>query len=317
MSTYRDKSNFYGNLAILLDSGIGLHDALTQPHHGRFKRVSQRLAQRIDQGQLLYEAVSCEKIFTHFECSLIKVGGYSGHLPKIFRSLSEWFDTQQKIKSSVLSAFLYPMFVYHFAGLIFAVVSYVSKSAQQSQIIPNMAAWFLFPWLVLLLCRILLKLLPGFLLNALPVIGDLIFKLETTFYFKILGLALDSGIGAVNSLVLAAGCCRNSSYRKRYLKVAEMVEKKSCSISDAFNKHINSRERYSAIPTLLASAEMSGTLPNACENISKMQQDAAILKMTMLAKAAPVIIYLPICAYIAYRIILFYKDYFNQIQSLL
>lgn len=317
MGAYKDKSNFYSMMATLLEAGVSVPGALQQPHQGCFARIAPRLAQHVLAGRQLWEAVSSERVFTPFECSLIKVGEYSGMLPNILRSLSEWFATQHTIRSRIFLSLLYPLFIYHFAVVVFAFVSYIGKTASHSAILMNMIALFLLPWLLLLLCKALSKLIPGFVLNVLPVVGDFLFKLETAFYFKVLGLSLGAGVSAFNSLSLAADCCNTAFYRKHYGKVAEIVKACSCSISDAFNNCITFRERQSPIPALLASAEVSGTLPDACERISKMQMDAATLRMALLSKAAPTLLYIGTCAYIAYRIILFFKGYFDQIKSLL
>ncbi|MBQ7178361.1 MAG: type II secretion system F family protein [Victivallales bacterium] len=317
MGAYKDKSNFYSMMATLLEAGVSVPGTLQQPHQGCFARIAPRLAQHVLAGRQLWEAVSSEKVFTPFECSLIKVGEYSGMLPNILRSLSDWFATQHTMRSRIFLSLLYPLFIYHFAVAVFAFVSYIGKTAPPSAILMNMITLFLLPWLLLLLGKVLSKLIPGFVLNLLPVVGDLLFKLETAFYFKVLGLSLGAGVSAFNSLSLSADCCNTAFYRKRYGKVADIVKTYSCSISEAFNNGITFRERQSPIPALLASAEVSGTLPDACERISKMQLDAATLRLALLSKAVPTLLYIGTCVYIAYRIILFYKGYFDQIKSLL
>ena len=317
MGSYKDKSNFYSMMATLLEAGVSVPGALQQPYQGCFARIAPRLAQQILAGRQLWEAVSSESVFTPFECSLLKVGEYSGMLPNILRSLSEWFATQHAMRSRIFLSLLYPLFIYHFAVAVFAFVSYIGKTASHSAILMNLIVMCLLPWLLLLVCKVLSKLIPGAVLNALPVVGDLLLKLETAFYFKVLGLSLGSGISAFNSLSLSADCCNTAFYRKRYGKVADIVKACSCPISEAFNKGITFRERQSPIPALLASAEVSGTLPDACERISKMQLDAATIRLALLSKAVPTLLYLGTCAYIAYRIILFYKGYFDQIKSLL
>lgn len=317
MGVYKDKSNFYSMMATLLEAGVSVPGALQQPHQGCFARIAPRLAQQILAGRQLWEAVSSEKVFTPFECSLIKVGEYSGMLPNILRSLSEWFATQHAMRSRIFLSLLYPLFIYHFAVVVFAFVSYIGKTASHSAILMSLIVLCLLPWLLLLVCKVLYKLIPGAVLNALPVVGDLLFKLETAFYFKVLGLSLGTGVSAFNSLSLSADCCNTAFYRKRYGKVADMVKTYSCPITEAFNKDITFRERQSPIPALLASAEFSGTLPDACERISKMQLDAATLRLAVLSKAVPTFLYIGTCVYIAYRIIMFYKGYFDQIKSLL
>ena len=186
----------------------------------------------------------------------------------------------------------------------------------------TLLAWTFFPWLLLLLYKIASFLLSGnfiigAILDALPLVGGLRHKLDSAFFFKVLGLSLGAGAGAVYSLELAADCCRSSFHKKRYAKVTEAVRLYSCSISEAFSANATSREASSPIPSMLASAEASGTLPDACARISKMQMDSATMTMCLLAKFAPVLLYIATCVYIGYRIIMFFKGYFDQIQSLL
>ena len=322
MGILKDKCNFYMNLATLLEAGVTLQNALRQPCQGRFRSIAPRLERRLLEGRQLWEAMSYEGCFSSFERSLVKIGEYSGSLPAILRSLGDWFDAQHSLRMKILFSLLYPLFIYHLAGLVFAFISLVSKTSSLPMTLLALLAWTLFPWLLFLLYKIASFLLSGnfvvgAILDVLPLIGGLRYKLESAFFFKVLGLSLAAGAGAVHSLELAADCCRNSFYKRRYAKVTEAVRLHSCGISEAFNASATSREASSPIPSMLASAEFSGTLPDACARISKMQLDSATMTMGLLAKFAPVLLYIATCLYIAYRIIMFYKGYFDQIQSLL
>lgn len=322
MAGFKDKSLLYYSLAALLDAGLPIETALARCSAGKFRSTLKKIISDLDAGMKLHEAMLHSGMFSAMESSLIAVGERTGSLPILLRSLSEWFKDRHDFRSKFISAFAYPLFLYHFTGLAISVVKAFSSGGTIESSAVFFICWIIAPWAGLIFIKLLLhcivttKWLTA-ITDCIPFAGSLLFNMESAFFFKVLGIALGAGGGASSSIILAADCCQTTFYSEHYKKTAKEVSATSCSITDAMAMHMTSREYNSPIPGLMAAAETSGTLPECCERISRMQMENASVQLKRTAAVVPAAFYLGICVYAAYRIISFYSGYLSQINSLL
>ena len=173
----RQLSVFTKQLASLLAAGTPLEKTLqilsNQTNDRKISQLTTLLLEDIQSGQTLSFAMSkFPKVFNNIYTSAILAGESSASLPSIFSDLSEFIDKEEKIKSQVTSALVYPILLLGVSLLvIYALVSLV---------LPQVVEQFLSTNIELpLLTKILLSLsnvFPLFLLAiVLLIITSLVF----------------------------------------------------------------------------------------------------------------------------------------------
>lgn len=322
MGQLRDRSQFYYTLATMLNAGVAIVSALRQPFQGVFQAASNNMYFLIDHGTGITDAMSQQKVFSPFELAIISVGEQSGQLPESFKALAEWFELKHRMRQKIIIGMIYPFIIYNLAGPILGVINVATDQSTIPAAILKLFLWILLPWLVLLLFCILKPIFRknafcGSLVDAMPILGKLQFKLETANFFKSLGMSLNAGMGAKQSVTLAAESCTNASYLNRYAKIAQIIDTTGCGFAEAFYNVMTKREADSAIPALLATGEQSGQMPEFCNRIAALHMEEAANQMGLLSKILPFAIYLMLIAYLVFKVLSFYSDYIGQINNLL
>lgn len=322
MGQLRDRSQFYYSMATMMNAGVALSSSLRQSFPGRFQGLANRMYHALDRGESLSDAIRDEDALSPFERAMMTVGEKTGKLPDIFHSLAQWYESKHRMRQKMVIAMFYPLFVYHVAGPLLCIIDVATGKSTLTGAMLFLICWTLLPWACWVLYRLTRPVLQsteicGRIVDMLPVIGALQFKLESANFFKSLGMGLDAGMGAFSSIQLAAGSCVNQSYRKRYSLVGNKVAKEGCSFSEAFASYMTRREKASAIGALLRTGEESGQLAENCEKLAVLHMEEASGVMNVLVKLAPALFYAALGAYLVYRIISFYAAYVKQINSLL
>jgi MSHA biogenesis protein MshG len=324
MSLAKDKAMFYHTLATLLDSGVPLPLALGQRYPRRLASAAAQLRLTVEAGNPLSEGMeACRSLFTPLEINLTKAGETTGRLPDLFRSLDAWCSRQAKIASRLLSGLLYPLFLYLVFCVIMTIVGIFTSQGEYSPtgLILSLVFRLALPFLAFFLLRLLWSLLntgPGMLLGDLiPVFGSLLHKTETARFFRALGLCLESGLDITRSLEVSASCCRTSHYQRKYRQMADILNRERLSVAQAHDRIATSRDEAAQIGLLLSTGENSGQLDSCALRIAVMQETAAETAIDRLLTILPVVFYLVIAGFIAFKIIAMYSGYIQSISNLM
>jgi len=322
MAALKERIQFYHTLATLLEAGLPLSRALKQRFPGKFRRAARRISERLANGSSLTLAMHSLPLFSRFECNLTAAGESTGHLPEVFHALEEWFELSRRLRSRIISGLLYPIFLYLISICILAVIDLFTAQKSQQQIISETLVKLLAPFLAYAIFRCLAKFLlhrsiTGQIIACLPILGSLQHQLESARFFKAFGLSLSAGVGVAQSIQLAADCCRNQAFRKRYLKINKILQRRSCSFSDAFAELQTRRDRQHAIPELLQTGEQSGNLDVYAGRISRLCSEAATIQLERISTLLPVLIYMLLVIFIAMKIIGIVAPYGNMLNDLM
>jgi type II secretory pathway component PulF len=125
--TVRDRMLFIERLAMLLETGMPLHAALEtlaqQCPHPRLAEVIHAMTEEIVAGRTLAAAFAAQgSLFPGAYTSLAAAAEAGGFLPEALNQLTELEDRQERLRSALLGALVYPAFL---AGLSVLVVLYV------------------------------------------------------------------------------------------------------------------------------------------------------------------------------------------------
>lgn len=128
--TRQERILFLRQLALILQSGLPLLSAmelLRQRLDARLHLVCLHLYQLLRHGSSLAEAMAAEQeLFPDLTVQLVRAGELSGELGAVLEELADYYQQQEELRSFVLKAALYPLFLLAVAlGVLFFFLLYV------------------------------------------------------------------------------------------------------------------------------------------------------------------------------------------------
>ena len=311
------KAQFYRMLQSLAKAGLPMLRILAQPAPRKLKKAAARLRQAVEGGMPLEEAMRQQTdVFTSFEISLVAVGAASGTLENNFGALADWFETRHAITMQIISGLVHPAATYFLAAPLLAVVDIFMGKMPLPLAATRIVLWWIAPFVIIWLYRRLSPILNKnglycAIMDAVPIIGSLRHKQESSTFFQALGLCLQGGLGAVAAVRLSADACRYGHTRKKFHKMADIIERDGETFTNSFQKVMSSRDEASPAPGMIATGEASGSLADYALRLSSLAQQESKTLLTRLAAATPIIAFIPLALYIGYRVIPFYTGLYS------
>jgi len=232
-------------LADLLSGGLPLLGALTlltkQTEQPALKRVIESLASSVRDGRALSEAIAAHpQVFPPLYLSMVKAGEVGGGLEQSLSRLAELGESEAEMKSRILNASAYPVFVLCVAFVMMGfLIAYVIPKlslvfVESGQLLPLPTRFLLAVshmvtrWWWLLLCGLIAggwafrqwyrsalgRSTMDRLLMALPGFGLLIRKLDTARFARNLGVMVSQGVPVLQALDVVAQSISNSVLRR-------------------------------------------------------------------------------------------------------
>lgn len=310
------KAQFYRMLQSLAKAGLPMLRILAQPPPRKLKKAVTRIRQAVENGMPLEEAMRKESVFTSFETSLVAVGAASGTLESNFGALADWFETRHAINMQIISGLVHPAATYFLAAPILAVVDFFMGKMPLPLLATRVILWWLAPFIIIWLYRRLSPMLNKSslyctIMDAIPIIGSLRHKQESAIFFQAFGLCLQGGLGAVATVRLSADACRYGHTRKKFHKMADIIERNGESFTQSFQQVMSSRDEASPALGMIATGEASGSLADYALRLSSLAQQESKTLLTRLAAATPILAFIPLALYIGYRVISFYTGLYS------
>jgi len=250
-------TQFTRQLSTLQDAGLPILRSLRileeQQKSGRFKRIIGYVADDIEGGATLSEAMSrYPKCFDRLLVSMIAAGETGGVLDLILSRVSEFMEQSQKLKSRVRGAMVYPIVVLSAAFLIliglmkwvipkFKDVLTEMISGELNKItstVLSASEWiaFHYGWLVLMAVPVVfvifIKFLKRFKMGRLivdhvkirlPVIGSLSSKISITRWTRTLGTLISAGVPILDGINVTKETAGNEVYSKMLGSVHDSI----------------------------------------------------------------------------------------------
>ncbi len=297
------KAQFYRMLQSLAKAGLPMLRILAQPAPRKLKKAAARLRQAVEGGMPLEEAMRQQtNVFTSFEISLVAVGAASGTLENNFGALADWFETRHAITMQIISGLVHPAATYFLAAPLLAVVDIFMGKMPLPLAATRIVLWWIAPFVIIWLYRRLSPILNKnglycAIMDAVPIIGSLRHKQESAIFFQALGLCLQGGLGAVAAVRLSADACRYGHTRKKFHKMADIIERDGETFTNSFQQVMSSRDEASPAPGMIATGEASGSLADYALRLSSLAQQESKTLLTRLAAATPIIAFIVISFY--------------------
>lgn len=264
--TAREKIMFAKHLAIMLDSGMPLREALEvmggQVSSKNLQRMLNVMVRDLSDGFTLSSSLEkFPRVFKPFSVSIIRVGESSGTLPNALHYQAEQLEKSKDLEGKIKGALLYPIIIFFGAlGIAGYLAFYILPrllpmfSSLNVNLPPTtkallaISAFIVKDWAIVLISTavivvssILLYRVQSFkfmvhrMILRIPVFGPLLRAIQVAFFTRILGILLSSGVQIVQAIAVTAVSASNLVYRKELKQISERVERGE-SITDELEK---------------------------------------------------------------------------------
>lgn len=247
---------FYGQLSDLLRSGVPLLRSLEllqrQSPHATMRLVLQDIRDQVADGTELAEAMKRHpRVFSELVHSMVHAGEAGGFVEDVLKRTAKFTEQQQELKSRVVGAMVYPMFLFGIGSIITVVmmVYFVPKfepifkrmeARGQIHWTTNslmttsdfMQAYWMWGTLALIILGASLfswfktdagRLLVDQVRLKIPGMGQVVRSLAISRFCRVLGTLLNNGVPILQSLQIAKSSTGNVVLTQSIGEAAENV----------------------------------------------------------------------------------------------
>jgi general secretion pathway protein F len=242
-------------LATLLNAGLALDDALRTieqfVERKSEKQCLRILRDKISSGMTLADAMAAQdKVFPQFYVSMVRAGEAGASLEAVLARLADFLERSQSTREHIKSALLYPAIVAATCCIsiailfLFVVPRFRPLFEQSGQALPASAQLLLDLsdfvgrfWWALLLAPLLAALLFSRRMRdervryrwerrllRLPLLGQLIVKIEVARFSRTLGTLLKNGVSLLNALAITRETVRNRVFAEAVTAIIDRTE---------------------------------------------------------------------------------------------
>ena len=314
-------TQFTRQLEVLLDASIPYDKAfqliIPQTEDSRFQSILSDVRAQVVEGVPL--AVAMEKhqeVFPAMYVSMVRSGENSGNLGIIMKRLADYYETQERVRSKIKGALIYPAFmaIFGVAVVIFMITNIVPKitsifESQEAALpmptrilmgISEFAVnhWFLLIFIIVLVvaaARVFLRSGQGRIwkdrieLN-MPGLSRLRIKIMVARYCQTLGTLLKSDVDLKTALEISKKVVVNKLFIEKLDQMIIDVNNKGIPLSAAMAR-IDYFPEY--VRHVVSIGEEAARLDELLEKISdRMQEEVNILLEAMTSLLQPILILL-------------------------
>lgn len=243
---------FTSKLAVMLRAGLPLDNALLMltelVPEGEAEKMVTKIRADVQHGQSLSDALNqYPNVFNAFYVSTVRSGETAGALDTVLVRLTEYLERRQALRETVLSALTYPAILLTVAVISVGILlGYVVPHFSElydgiDQALPIPTAIIIgisefvrdYWWLLFVLIGLTIwgarkmyespasRARVDRLLLKLPLVGDLITKVEIARFTRTLGTLLENGVPLLSSLSIIQNVITNSQIKQAILQITD------------------------------------------------------------------------------------------------
>jgi type IV pilus assembly protein PilC len=252
----KEKMMFARNLSVMISSGLPLSKSLQnitlQTENKKLIDVLQHVSDDIQTGTSFADSlVKFPNIFDELFTNMIRVGEISGNLEEVLGILSSQLEKDNTLVKKVRGALVYPAVIVTAMSLV-GVVMMVYVVPQMTSVFSDLGAqlpastqfiisisdamknqWYLFVMgvpLLIFFSKFVMstdfgKRAMGIFLLNLPIIKNIVIKVNCARFARIYSSLLKSGVSVVESLQILSRTIPNYYYKKAFLHAIAEVQK--------------------------------------------------------------------------------------------
>jgi type IV pilus assembly protein PilC len=292
----KDLYLFNHQLASLISSGLDLLGALStiagQTENKRLAGLVTRIIERIKDGESFSQVLSeYPRVFSRFYVAMIRSAETAGTLEETLRLLADYSGRRQEFISNLRQAMVYPVFIISVGFLtILVMMSFVlprlagmlsgmgAELPLPTRILLGLNSFFSQHWLitiigisffvVLIISNIHTTKVKKFLERlkySLPVIKDIVVKIELRDFCNGLSMLLSGGIPLVKALEISRNIASTDRMKDEIKLLRENVDK-----GKGFSASLKNRKLFPVFMVNITSvAEETGRLDKALLKVSQ------------------------------------------------
>lgn len=320
------RAQFYRQLSQLTAAGIPIIQALDMlsrnPPSRALREPATQMISQLHAGATLTDSLRhLGNWIPAFDLALVEAGEKSGRLDIVFRMLADYYDDRAAMSRKIIGDLLYPAFLFHFCIFIFAFIKWFQGSAGLGGFVFDVLK-FLLPVYAILFAIVFASqgrhgaAWRAFLervLRPVPVLGKARHCLALSRLSAALEALINAGVTIVEAWEMAAAASGSPALCRAVIAWRPQVNA-GHTPSEVVN---GARSQFPELfANLYHSGEVSGQLDESLRRLHVYYRDEGTTKLRFLATAVPKAIYLMVAGLIAFKVIHFYTDYFNQIKQL-
>ena len=317
---------FYEQLGTLQRAGLGLIGALQtvgkNPPRRSVVAMVPAIIAGLQRGQTFSDALgSVPERLPELDRSLLEAGEKTGRLDQVFLTLGRYYSDRARLLRKMLSSFAYPVFVLHFAALIFPtslLTDLVWKGEVLLFLLSKLAIFI--PLYAIGIGLLMLgtgrfggqwKALFESILNGIPFLGEARRNVALARLAMTMEALLSAGINISEVWVLGSRCSGSPRLIRATAHLPQGIA--------AGRTPAEMWPAIRAIPTLFCNlyqtGEISGDLDNTLARLHVYYQEQATRQFEAIVDWTPRILYLAVVLYVAWNILSFYAGYFGAIND--
>jgi type IV pilus assembly protein PilC len=252
----KEKVVFMRQMATMIGAGLPLTRALEimvqQSENLMFKRVLGEVLASVQAGKSLSTSFKEQKeVFDEVTLNLIDAGEQSGKLQVILDRLATELEEKNSLTAKFRSAMIYPIIILLVIVAVVVLMMFVlvpsmatiysdfgAQLPWATQFLINLSNFFTNYWWAILVTILVLVIGSKYYLGTktgkrnwdklvlkIPIVGNIVSKMQLSQFTRILSLLLGSGLSIMKSLELTADSLSNSMFKETVLDAKNEVEK--------------------------------------------------------------------------------------------
>lgn len=262
-----DKMIFARNISVMIDAGVAMAKALdilaTQAKSEKFRSAIKQLAEDIRKGKFLSEGMKDQpEVFSSLFVSMVRAGEEGGNLSETFGLVGKQLERDHELMRKVRGAMIYPavimvaMLIIGILMLIYVVPTLISTFNDLGiDLPPNTRLIIAVSQFIIDRYILAIVFAAAFIIGAawlvrtpfgkrtiatvalrLPVIKQLVFKMNAARTARTLGSLVTSGVDILKALDITEEVLQNEHY-KAVLREAKEKVRTGAPLADTFRAH--------------------------------------------------------------------------------
>lgn len=296
----KDKVVFMRQMATMVSAGLPLTRALEimeqQVENPAFRKVISQVKASVESGTSLSDSFrQAGEVFDDITLNLIEAGESSGNLDIILTKLAVELEESKKLNDKLRGALIYPVIILVVIVAVVALLMFVLVPSMAeiysefgadlpwvTTFLINLSNFTLaYWWALLLIIAILIfggkayfdtptgKRNKDKVMLKLPIVGNIVTKMQLAQFTRILALLLSSGLSIIRALELTAQSLSNQMFKEVVLESRNDVEKGgSLAIPVARSEYFPL-----IVSSMIAVGEETGELDNVLNKVAEYYKD--------------------------------------------
>ncbi len=322
---FRRRSEFYHQLGQFTAAGIPLMAAFEQlrrnPPARSYVQPIESLLRDLQEGYTFSDALQRRGSWLPvFDQALLHAGETSGRLDVCFRLLAEYYGDRARIAGQLITDLAYPLFLFHFAVLVFCFVRVVGSGTWNwvggaVEMAVVLVPIYLLVWVGIYVCQSAhgeqWRAVVENLAHPVPMLGTARRYLALGRLAAALEALLSAGVTIIEAWELAAAASGSPALRRTVRAWRPLVE-----AGETPAEALTASGRFPEVfANQYATGEVSGKLDETLRRLHQYYQEEGTRKLRAFAQWTPRAIYMVVMLLIAFMIVRFYANYFRMVRD--